>query len=296
MWIYRFQPYSQASFNAGYSFAHFDNESLGRREHLGEFTGEFVRGDIVDADSLYLALEGIDAVVHLAADTRVVDSIEKPRFNFDVNVVGSLNLLEAMRARGVKRLVNASTGGAIIGHAAGPVNERMVAAPLAPYGASKLAVEGYCNAYSECFGIKSASLRFSNVFGPRSIHKGSVIAAFFKAILGGQALQIFGDGTQVRDYVFVGDICDGIGAALQSTACGPIQLGSGRPTTLNDLVDMLKSVTKQSLKVNFNAPRLGEIHSTYCDIGHAKELLGFNPSQDLQGGLHATWTWFLARA
>src|SRR5215831_13638837 len=133
----------------------FDNESLGKREHLGGLACDFVRGDLRDRAALDQALVDMDAVVHLAADTRVIDSIANPVFNLDVNVIGTVNLLEAMRARGIKRLVSASTGGAIIGKAEGPVHEKMVPSPLSPYGASKLAVEGYCSAYSECYGLRA---------------------------------------------------------------------------------------------------------------------------------------------
>jgi len=124
----------------------FDNESLGRREALAGLQARFIHGDLRDRAAIDAALEGVEAVVHLAADTRVIDSISDPIFNFEANVRGSLNLLEAMRARGIRRLVNASTGGAIIGETEPPVHEAMVPRPMSPYGASKLAVEGYCSA------------------------------------------------------------------------------------------------------------------------------------------------------
>ena len=113
-----------------------------------------------------------------------MDSIENPRHNFENNVVGSFTLLEAMRTAGVGRLINASTGGAILGEARSPIHEEMVARPVAPYGAAKLAVEGYCSAFAGAYGMKTLSLRFSNVYGPGSLHKGSVVAVFFRNILG----------------------------------------------------------------------------------------------------------------
>ena len=164
-----------------------DNESLGKRQHIAGMRAEFIHGDIRDRDCLDAALKGVDAVVHLAADTRVIDSIDDPSHNFDVNVAGSFCLLQAMRAAGVRHLVNASTGGAILGEATPPVNEEMVPRPLSPYGAAKLAVEGYCSAFAASYGLKPVSLRFSNVYGPRSFHKGSVVAAFMKRILAGRA-------------------------------------------------------------------------------------------------------------
>lgn len=274
----------------------FDNESLGKREHLEGVECEFIHGDIRDRAALDAALKGVDTVVHLAADTRVMDSIADPVFNFKTNVEGSLNLLEAMRAAKVGRLVNASTGGAIIGAAVGAVNEKMVAAPMSPYGASKLAVEGYCSAYSESYGVRSVSLRFSNVFGPQSYHKGSVVAAFLKQILQGKPLIVYGDGSQVRDYVFVGDLCEGILRGIESDVTGPVQLGSGIGLTLNDLIaEMRAVVAPRTFEVDYRPFRAGEVHTTFCDITKAREVLGFDPRTSLRDGLRQTWEWFNRR-
>ena len=151
---------------------------------------------------------------------QVIPSVEKPQFNFDVNVIGSFNVLEAARASGIKRVVSASTGGAIIGEVTPPVHEAMVPHPMSPYGASKLAVEGYCSAFSASYGLNAISLRFSNVYGPRSFHKGSVVAEFLRGILHGRPLTIYGDGSQTRDYVFVEDLCEGILAGLTRDVSG----------------------------------------------------------------------------
>jgi UDP-glucose 4-epimerase len=271
----------------------FDNESLGRRESLGDFRGRFIPGDVRDAQALSFALEGVDAVVHLAADTRVMDSIADPTYNFEVNVRGGLNLLEAMRARGVKRLVNASTGGAIIGEAKPPVHEEMVARPLAPYGAAKLAMEGYCTAYAGSYGVDALSLRFSNVYGPGSLHKGSVIAAFFKRAIVGQPLIVYGDGSQVRDFVYIDDLCEGLMAALFGRINGVIQLGSGRPVSVAALIDMMRdAVSPMPIRVLHEAARAGEVSETWCDITKARALLGFSPDTSLAEGLRDTWNWF----
>jgi UDP-glucose 4-epimerase len=275
----------------------FDNESLGRRENLGDFRGRFIAGDVRDAPALAHALEGVDAVVHLAADTRVMDSIADPAYNFEVNVRGGLNLLEAMRARGVKRLVNASTGGAIIGEAKPPVHEEMVARPLAPYGAAKLAMEGYCTAYAGSYGVEALSLRFSNVYGPGSLHKGSVIAAFFKRAIAGQPLTVYGDGSQVRDFIFIDDLCDGLVAALSGHISGVIQLGSGRPVSVTALIEaMREAVSPRPLRVVHEAARAGEVSETWCDISKARALLGFSPDTPLPVGLRRTWSWFTESA
>ena len=164
------------------------------------------------------ALRRVDAVVHLAADTRVIDSIADPTRNFDVNVAGTFGLLNLMREVGVPRLVNASTGGAILGEAPPPVHEEMAPRPASPYGAAKASAEAYCSAFAASYGLDAVSLRFSNVYGPLSFHKGSVVAAFMRRILDDQPLVVYGDGSQTRDYVFVEDLCDGIVVALNSGA------------------------------------------------------------------------------
>ncbi len=281
---------------AGHTVRVLDSEVLGRREHLGNFEGEFIHGDIRDSDALHSALQGIEAVIHLAADTRVIDSINDPLHNFDVNVIGSFRLLQAMRARGVPRLINASTGGAIIGDVPPPVHENLVPRPLAPYGASKMAVEGFCSAWSGSYGLRSLSLRFANVYGPRSFHKGSVVASFYKEILRGRPLIVYGDGSQVRDFIFVEDLCDGILRSLDCDVSSVIQLGSGVPVSVNHLIDMIRTVVAPlPVTVEYREARRGEIVETWCDISRARGMLGFEPATPLPEGLRKTWAWFRRR-
>lgn len=273
----------------------FDNESLGKREHIAEFDVHFIHGDIQDQAALAAAIESMDTVIHLAADTRVLDSIKDPLKNFEINVVGSFNLLSLSRDLGVERIVSASTGGAILGEAPAPVHEDLVARPLAPYGASKLAVEGYCSAFAGAYGMDIMSLRFSNVYGPRSYHKGSVVAHFFKQILSGEDLVIYGDGRQVRDYIFVKDLCAGIHQALVAGKSGVFQLGTGKPTELNELIDLMQETIGDFAKISVRheGARQGEIHKTWCDISKARRELNFDPGTSLNDGLLKTWQWFL---
>ena len=271
-----------------------DNESLGRQEYIAEFDVDFVKGDIRDEATLRLALDGVDAVVHLAADTRVMDSITNPTLNFQTNVVGTFKLLMMMRELDITRIVNASTGGAILGEATPPIDENMVAQPLAPYGASKLAVEGYLSAFAGAYGFRTSSLRFSNVYGPRSYHKGSVVAHFFKQILDDDELVVYGDGNQTRDYVFAGDLVLGIGQALESDMNGVFQLGTGRPTSLNDLIELMRETVRpgREVRVRYADFRPGEIRHTWCDIDKARTAFGYNPATLLNEGLRPTWQWF----
>ncbi|WP_420383928.1 NAD-dependent epimerase/dehydratase family protein [Novosphingobium sp.] len=282
---------------AGHDVRVFDSEIVGKRAHLVNFAGEFLSGDIRDPAALDAALAGVDVVIHLAADTRVIDSIADPSTNFDVNVVGSFRLLEAMRARGVRRIVNASTGGAIIGEAEPPVHERMVPNPIAPYGATKLAVEGLCSAWAGSYGFAAMSLRFANVYGPRSYHKGSAVAQFMRQALQGAPLQIYGDGEQTRDFVYVGDLCRGILRAIESGQSGVVQLGSGVPLSINQLIAAIGKVAAPlPLTVAYHPARAGEIARTWCDISQARARLGFAPDTNLSAGLAATWAWFCTRS
>jgi UDP-glucose 4-epimerase len=270
-----------------------DNESIGSFENIAAFDIECIRGELNDEVVVRRALNDVDLVVHLAADTGVLDSVASPERNFRVNVTGTLNLLGRMREQGVVKIVNASTGGAILGDATPPIHEDMPARPLSPYGASKLAAEAYCSAFST-YGLAATSLRFSNVYGPGSQRKGSVVAHFMKQILSGKELVIYGDGSQTRDYVFVSDLCEGIRLAMTSGRTGVFQLGTGVPTTLNALVAQLREVVGGAypVTVRYEPSRPGEVVHTWCDIDKARRELGYDPRTSLAAGLSATWRWF----
>ena len=202
-----------------------DNLSAGQLELDLPKDVEVVSGDYTDEETLAACLRGVDAVVHLAALSGVIDLVEDPRPSFDINVKGSFQLLELARRAKVKKLINASTGGALLGEVKPPISEDMAPSPLSPYGASKLAVEGYCSAFAGAYGFPCATLRFSNIYGPRSGHKKSVVAAFIKNILRREPLVVYGDGTQQRDYLYVGDLVVGIEAALKRRAYRRLPIG-----------------------------------------------------------------------
>lgn len=280
----------------GYSVSVLDNESLGDRRNLDLERVRFIPGDLRHPEDVEGAVAAQDVVVHLAADTRVMDSIEDPAFNFENNVVGTFNLLQACRAAGVARVVAASTGGAILGDVPPPVHEQMAPSPTSPYGASKLMLEGYLSSFSASYGLSSCALRFSNIYGPRSFHKGSVVAHFFKQMLAGNPLIVYGDGSQARDFLYAGDLVEAIEAAMGSDAQGAIQLGSGHPTTVNELLDRIRQVTGEDPKVEYQDFRAGEVRLTWCQIDKARETLGFDPTTSLEDGLSATWEWFSSQA
>lgn len=273
-----------------------DNLSSGRREDLEGLDVEFIQGDIRDADIVDRAVAGMEKVVHLAADTEVVQSVEDPKRNLDVNVVGTFNLLRSSLKHGVERFVFASTGGAIVGDVVPPVTEEMVPNPISPYGASKLAGEGYCSAFWGAYGLRTISLRFSNVYGPFSYHKGSVIAKFFRQIRSGSPLTIYGDGEQTRDFVFAEDLSKAIASTLEAPLPfgGSIQLGTGTEISINQLVAKLRSLLARGEfpPVQFAPPRPGEVSRNFVSIARAREYLGFSPVVDLETGLQRTWDWF----
>lgn len=271
-----------------------DNESSGSKRDIAAFDVDFLYGDIGDRAVLERALKGVDLVVHLAADTRVIDSIAAPEHNFRTNVVGTFELLCSMRAAGVNRIVGASTGGAILGEVDPPVHEEMAPSPLSPYGAGKLATEGYYSAFAGSYGFAAASLRFSNVYGPRSYRKGSVVAHFLKRALAGEELVVYGDGSQTRDYVFVEDLAEGILLAMTSGVSGVFQLGTGVPTTINQLISTMKPILGEEfpIRVRYDDFRPGELRQTWCDIEKARRALGYDPQTSLELGLSRTWKWF----
>ncbi len=182
---------------------------------------ELVVGDILDKDLALGVVQGSDVIVHLAANTGVGPSVKDPRSDCFANVIGTFNYLEAARYQQVKRFIFASSG-APIGEAAPPIHEELPAHPVSPYGASKLAGEGYCSAYYSSFGIDTVSLRFGNVYGPGSKHKSSVVAKFIRLALDGQILEIYGDGTQTRDFIYIDDLVEAIllSATRQKVGCG----------------------------------------------------------------------------
>jgi len=282
-----------------------DDLSTGRQEYLERVqrrTGgkiELIQGDIRDRAIVDEAVRGMDAVVHLAAKTSVVDSVKDPQEVFQVNVMGTFNLLEACRKHGVERFVFASSNAAV-GEQEPPIDERKVPAPLSPYGASKLAGEAICTAYFGSYGIKAVVLRFANVYGPYSDHKTSVVPNFIRKIREGEPLVIYGNGKQTRDFVYVSDVCRAIELALnyepESATDLVFQIGSGEETTVLHLVEQFTHIAREEglepPAVKFEPSRPGEIRRNFSDICHARERLGYSPQVEFGEGLRRTWSNF----
>ncbi|MEP6624973.1 MAG: NAD-dependent epimerase/dehydratase family protein [Acidimicrobiia bacterium] len=272
----------------------FDNFVTGRSSDA-EAAGyaEIVEGDIRDADAMTAAARGVDAIVHLAARTGVVDSVEDPRGDAEVNVFGTLNALMAARDAGAGAFVFASSG-APLGSVDPPGHEGLAPRPLSPYGASKLAGEGLCSAFSGSYGIAATALRFTNVYGPYSYHKGSVVALCMKRIMDGEPLVVYGDGEQTRDFVYIDDLCSAVIAAIARRPTGGLyQLGTGTETSVNELMALLIDLMSDREVTIVNEPdRRGEIRRAFSDISRARADLGYSPDTPLREGLKITCDWF----
>jgi len=267
-----------------------DNFSRGKRANVPE--GVHVHEADIRSDSRRVFDEVRPEVCfHLAAQSDVRVSVERPDFDADVNVVGTLHVLEAAREHGTK-IVFSSTGGAIYGECEGPAREDHPRAPLAPYGVSKLAGEEYIAAYNRLYGAAHVSLRYGNVYGPRQDPKGEagVVAIFMNRLREGEAPQIFGDGTQTRDYVYVGDVVAATLAAAEH-AGGVLNVGTSVETSVLELYGRIQRVAGVEREPEFGDARPGELQRSVLDASLAKRELGWEPEHSLDEGLAETWAW-----
>ena len=221
------------------SFTEVDATDIAIHEN-GAHGVELIVGDIMDANLALKVCKGFDVIVHLAANTGVAPSVQNPRMDCETNVLGTLNYLEAARHCGVSRFVFASSG-APAGEVEPPIHEEMPAHPVSPYGASKLAGEGYCSAYFRTFGVETVCLRFGNVYGPLSGKKDSVVAKFIKQALAGEVLEIYGDGRQTRDFIYVKDLIGAILSAATKPGIGGeiFQIATSKETTVSEMLEIL---------------------------------------------------------
>lgn len=254
---------------------------------------QFVRGDIKDAQTVQRAMQGVDIVVHLAANTGVAPSVEDPRADCLNNVIGTLNALDAARHAGARRFIFASSG-APVGEVIPPIHEEVVPRPVSPYGASKLAGEGYCSAYARTFGLETVALRFGNVYGPGSKHKSSVVAKFIKDALASGVLRINGDGSQTRDFIYIDDLIQAVlAAARTAAAAGEVfQIATERETSVGEIAEVVKA--KLALfgipqpRVVYEMPRKGDVARNYSDTSKARRLLGWNATTGVETGIEKT--------
>jgi UDP-glucose 4-epimerase len=292
---------AEACLAEGHDVAIVDDLSTGSLAHVpprARFYPVDVRGPQLEE---VFAVERPELVSHHAAQVSVRRSVEEPVHDADINVLGSLHLLEAARRHGVRRVVFASTGGAIYGEVeAGAADEHHRCRPQSPYAVAKLAVEHYLASYRGAFGLETVVLRYANVYGPRQDPHGEagVIAIFIQRILAGLPPTIYGDGEQVRDFVYVNDV---VRANLQAhtvpaSADEPVivNVATGRGTTVNALWQALVDIAQPSVTPQQQPARTGDLVRSVLDPSRAARVLGWRPEVDLDRGLRQTWAWFSA--
>jgi UDP-glucose 4-epimerase len=252
----------------------------------------------MDEELSYRAVEGADAIVHFAANTGVAPSVEDPRLDCLTNVVGTFNYLEAARTQDVPRFVFASSGQAV-GEVEPPIHEEIPPHPVSPYATSKLAGEGYCSSYFRTFGVDTIALRFGNVYGPGSTHKNSAVARFTKRAINGETLEIYGDGTQTRDFIYIDDLVGAVRRAATVEGLGgeTFQIATSAETSVQELIEELLPVLAEAgfedVEVRHSAPRQGDVRRNFADTSKADRLLGWQAKVGLPEGLRRTVDWFV---
>jgi UDP-glucose 4-epimerase len=265
-----------------------DNFATGRRENLNPQATVHERDIREPLDELFGEIRP-EAIVHLAAQADVGTSVERPRFDAEVNVVGTVNVLDAARPHGAQ-VVFSSTGGAIYGECERPAREDDERRPLSPYGTAKLAAEEYLAMWNRLHGTRHVALRFANVYGPRQLAKleGGVVAIFTDRLRAGEPVTIFGDGEQTRDYVYVGDVVGAVLAAVGRDG-SVYNVGTGTETSVNVLFEQCRRVAGVDAEASHAPARPGDVLRSVLDVTRSERELGWRPQTPLAAGLRLTW-------
>jgi UDP-glucose 4-epimerase len=288
-----------ALLEAGHETAVIDNLSTGRRENIAPGV-RFWELDISDCSAVAQAFAEVapEVVFHFAAQASVTRSLADPSYDAMSNLVGGLNVLQEAIKRNSHHFVFASTGGAIYGEPEQiPAGEDVVARPLCPYGVAKLAFEQYLAMFARVQDLSYTCLRFGNIFGPRQdpLGEAGVIAIFVGRLLRGEPPIVYGDGRQTRDYVYVGDAVAAALRAMELRKTGVFNIGTGRQTSVLELVDHLGSLTRSQVAPVFAPPRKGEVLHIALDASKARRELGWDARTDLREGLRITFEWHRSR-
>ena len=280
----------------------FDNFSTGKRENLHNIHGkiELIEGDLRDLACVMEATKKVKIIFHEAALPSVSRSIIAPNTTNEVNATGTLNLLQSARANGVKRLIYAGSSSVYGNSPRLPKDEEMATKPISPYAVSKLAGEGYCQAFRHIHRLETVILRYFNIFGPyqdpTSEYSG-VIAKFINAFLDNGKLIVYGDGEQSRDFTYVDDVVEAnlIAASCSSDNSGEIfNVAAGKMITLNRMIEILKAIFKQNPKVIYTDPRPGDVRHSLADVSKLRERLNFVTKVSFEEGLKKTVQWYKA--
>jgi nucleoside-diphosphate-sugar epimerase len=276
-----------------------DNFATGKRDALVPLQGriEIIEGDIRYLNVAQEAVKGVDYVIHLAALPSVQRSVRTPIESNDVNVIGTLNLLIAARDANVRRVVFGASSSAYGNSEVLPKVETMTADPLSPYAVNKFTGELYCKVFTRVYGLETVSLRYFNVFGPRqdpTSQYSAVIPRFIQAILADQRPVIFGDGEQSRDFTYIQNVVDATQLACRArdVAGETMNIASGERITLNELVKTIGRLLGKKAEPVYESERPGDVRHSKADIGKARQLLGYQPSVNVEEGLRLTAEWF----
>ena len=279
----------------GASVRVFDDESSGDFGRLDGLAGDLerVRGDVRDVAALARATAGVDRVFHQAADVSVPRSVEDPSTTYAVNVTGTLNVLEAARAAGVRRVVMASSSAVYGDDPEMPKREGMAPRPISPYASSKLADEGLCEVWARCYGLETVALRYFNVYGPGqdpASAYAAVVPKMIDLVRQGRSPVIYGDGEQTRDFVYVGDVVEANLLAMASPRAsgGVFNIASGGGISLNRMLDLIGDVIGRELTAEYHPERAGDIRHSLADASLAAEELGFRATTPFAEGLRRT--------
>jgi nucleoside-diphosphate-sugar epimerase len=265
----------------------FDSLISGRRERVPA-AAEFIQGDIRDRAALAAAMEGVTHVAHLAALVSVPISMADPLTTHEVNVTGTENVLDAMRQKGVVRIVYATSAAVYGDEPSLPKRETSPLLPQSPYALSKAVNEMQAGMYERTYGLSSAGLRFFNVYGPGQAGNhpyASVIPRWIEAVRAGKGITVYGDGSQTRDFVHVRDVAAALYQALMADATGVFNIASGEEVSLKQLYELIAEISGDDLDVKNDAPRAGDIVRSVADISRAREMLGFVPSVEFRKGV-----------
>jgi UDP-glucose 4-epimerase len=267
-----------------------DNLATGRRENVPEGARLHEADLRTDTDDVFAEARP-DVCFHLGAQADVGTSVERPLFDAEVNVLGTLRVLEAARRHGTQ-VIFASTGGALYGECERPAREDHPRSPLAPYGASKLAAEEYLATWNRLHGTTHVTLRLGNVFGPRQLPslEGGVIAIFMGRLARGDRVEIFGDGEQTRDFVFVADVADAMFRAV-GVRGGTFNVATGIATSVNRVFELCRDLAGADTAAEYRPARPGDLRHSVIDASLAADELGWRPGHDLAAGLEKTWHW-----
>jgi UDP-N-acetylglucosamine/UDP-N-acetyl-alpha-D-glucosaminouronate 4-epimerase len=289
----------------GHEVVVLDNFATGKRENLADIAAQItlIEGDIRDRKTVAEAVVGCKAIFHEAALGSVPRSVKDPATSHDVNVNGTINVLEAAREAGVKRVIFAASSSAYGNQPKSPKHEGMVPLPISPYAASKLSCEFYLRAYAAAYGMETLCLRYFNVYGPRQDPNGAyaaVIPAFVSRILRNERPVVWGDGEQSRDFCYVDNVCSAnwLAANAPASVCTGqvVNIACNQATSLNQILSTIKALLKSDIQPDYRAERAGDVKHSLADISLARKLIGYEPTVLFEQGLAKAIDWYRAES